>query len=125
MFGEDYEPLGKIKSLMVECHNANRKWWADLETGLPKERNVGEMLMLIVSELCETLEGHRKNLMDAHLPHRRAEEVELADALIRLLDYAEGRGLDLEGAFWEKMTFNRFREDHKDEHRRGANGKRY
>lgn len=124
-FNDHYEPVGKIKALMLACHEDNKKWWTDLETGLPKERNTGEMLLLIVSEICEAMEGHRKNLVDAHLPHRKAEEVELADALIRLLDYAEGRGLDLEGAFWQKMTYNRMREDHTDEHRRGVNGKRY
>lgn len=117
--------MESIKDLCVYVHDANKKWWLDLETGLPKERNVGEMLMLIVSEIAEAMEGHRKNLMDSHLPHRKAEEVELADALIRLLDYAEGRGLDLDGAFWEKMTYNNFRADHKDEHRKGPNGKRY
>jgi hypothetical protein len=34
------------------------------------------------------MEGERKNLMDDHLPHRRSAEVELADALIRIFDYA-------------------------------------
>lgn len=117
--------MESIKELCEICHDANKKWWVDLETGLPKQRNAGEMLMLIVGEIAEAMEGHRKNMMDAHLPHRKAEEVELADALIRLCDYAEGRELDLDGAFWEKMLYNRTRVDHTDEHRKGVNGKRY
>ena len=117
--------MESIKELCEEVHKANKHWWVDLETGQHKQRNYGEMLMLVTSELAESLEGDRKDLMDTHLPRRKAKEVELADALIRLLDIAEGTGMDLEGAFWEKMSYNRIREDHKDEHRRGANGKRY
>ncbi len=74
-----------------------------------KERNVGEMLMLITSELSEGLEGHRKNLMDDHLPHRSSLEVELADAMIRILDMAGGLQLDLGGAVAEKLAYNRNR----------------
>jgi NTP pyrophosphatase (non-canonical NTP hydrolase) len=114
-----------INQLASQVHEANRKWWVDLETGLPKARNVGEMLMLTVSELAEALEGHRKGLMDDKLPHRQMLEVELADALIRLLDIAGGLGLDLGGAYVEKMQFNAERADHKRENRLAEGGKRY
>lgn len=62
---------------------------------LHKDRNLGELLMLAVSELAEALEGHRKNRMDDHLPHRKMAEVELVDFLIRMFDVAGGLGLDL------------------------------
>ena len=101
------------------------KWWVNLETGAPKDRNPGEMLMLVVSEVAEAMEGVRKNLMDDKLPHRKAEEVELADALIRILDYCEGRGLDIAGAVEEKMKYNRNRADHTREARLAANGKKF
>jgi hypothetical protein len=78
-----------------EVHAANAKWWHDLETGERIERNKGELLMLVVSEIAEAMEGERKNLMDDHLPHRKMAEVEMADAYIRLLDYAAGFGVDL------------------------------
>lgn len=71
-------------------HAANAKWWQDLETGKPIPRNAGELLALVISEICECLEGERKNLMDDHLPHRKMAEVEMADAYIRLLDFAGG-----------------------------------
>lgn len=64
-------------------------------------------------------------LMDDKLPHRRMAEVELADALIRILDYAAGFGYDLQGAFDEKMAYNAKREDHKHEARRLAGGKQF
>jgi NTP pyrophosphatase (non-canonical NTP hydrolase) len=114
-----------ITRLANDVHCANAKWWVDLETGEPIKRNVGEMLALVHSEISEALEGHRKNLMDDKLPHRPMVEVELADAMIRILDLAAGLNLDLGGAFVEKMAFNATREDHSREHRMSANGKKY
>jgi len=108
-----------------EVHEANRKWWEDLETGKRIERNKAEMLCLIHSEVSECLEGVRKDLMDDHLPHRKMEEVELADALIRILDYAAGHGLDIHGAYIDKMAYNAQRADHKRENRLLAHGKKF
>jgi hypothetical protein len=84
-----------LNELALDVHAANEKWWTDLETGKPKQRNVGEMLMLMVSELAEAMEGDRKDLMDDKLPHRKMLEVELADALIRGLDLAGHRVKDI------------------------------
>lgn len=108
-----------------EVHAANIKWWQDIDTGLPIKRNKGELLALIHSEVSEALEGERKNLMDDKLPHRKMAEVELADAVIRIFDYAAGFGYDLQGAYEEKMAFNATREDHKHEARRVAGGKQF
>ena len=90
-----------------------------------KERNTGELLMLCVSELAEAMEGHRKNLPDDKLPHRSMFEVELADCLIRIFDLAGARGLDLGGAFIEKMDYNARRLDHTHEQRKMPGGKKY
>lgn len=114
-----------IARMMIDVHTQNFKWWVSLETGEPLDRNVGEMLMLITSELAEAMEGHRKNLMDDKLPHRPMIEVVLADAMIRILDMAAGLELDLPGAYVEKMEFNAEREDHKREARLAKNGKKY
>lgn len=81
-----------------EVHAANQKWWHDLETGEPIRRNFGELIALCHSELSEALEGHRKNLMDDKLPHRKMAEVELADTVIRIFDIAAGLGMDLQGS---------------------------
>ncbi len=107
------------------CHEANVLWWTDPVTGERLIRNKGEMLMLIVSEISEAMEGVRKNLQDDHLPHRKMEEVELADALIRIFDYGGAYGLDLQCAFDEKMKYNASREDHKIEARLKSNGKKF
>jgi hypothetical protein len=114
-----------INSIAAHVHNMNTRWWRDPATGYLIERNVGEMLMLVTSELAEALEGHRKGLMDDKLPHRRMFEVELADALIRLLDIAGGLGLDLGGAMVEKLAYNATRQDHTDAARLSPGGKKY
>jgi hypothetical protein len=108
-----------------QCHEDNIKWWQDLETKQPLKRNKGELLALIHSEISECLEGERKDLMDDKLPHRKMAEVELADALIRIFDYAAAFGYDLQGAYEEKRAFNAVREDHKHEARRIAGGKQF
>ena len=76
-------------------HAANLNWWRDINTGQPIKRNEKELLALVISEVIEALEGERKNLMDDKLPHRKMAEVEMADAYIRLLDFAGGFGIDL------------------------------
>lgn len=100
-------------------------WWNDLQTGEPLNRNKGELLCLIHSEISEALEGERKNSMDKHLPNRREAEVELADAVIRIFDYAGAYGYDIIGAMVEKAEYNTKRADHKVENRKAEHGKKY
>jgi NTP pyrophosphatase (non-canonical NTP hydrolase) len=108
-----------------ESHQNNMKWWQDINTGEKIQRNKGELIALMHSELSEALEGARKGKMDDHLPHRLSEEVELADALIRIFDYAGAYGLDLEGAYQEKTAYNKWRQDHTHEARRAQDGKKF
>lgn len=115
-----------LNDYAAECHTANQKWWVSIEDGVtPLQRNKGELLMLVVSEVAEAMEGERKGLMDDKLPHRKMAEVELADALIRIFDYSAAFGYDLEGAYREKMAYNAVREDHKHEARALAGGKKW
>jgi NTP pyrophosphatase (non-canonical NTP hydrolase) len=116
--------LGGLNDTQYLCHMLARRsgWWNNVD---PKDKNVlGTKICLMHSELSEALEGVRKDKMDDHLKHRPAEEVELADALIRIFDYAGVRQLDLAGAVIEKLAYNQKRADHKPENRALDGGKK-
>ena len=87
-----------LNALCGLCRSLNDKWWRSPDTLSPIERNGGELIALMHSELSEALEGLRKDRADEHLPHRKSVEVELADTLIRIFDFAGELGLDLGGA---------------------------
>lgn len=116
-----------INEIVNECHGRAKSagWYTDLKTGEPLDRNVPEMLALIHSEVSEALEGYRKKLNDSHLPNRSSIEVELADALIRIVDLAGYLNLDLGGAYADKLYYNAQRQDHKIENRLKENGKQF
>lgn len=110
------------KTIHESCVAAG--WYSDINTGQPIKRNFGEVIALMHSELSEALEGWRKNLMDDHLTDRKMVEVELADAIIRILDTAHYEGLDIGGAIQAKFAYNQHRADHKIENRLKENGKK-
>lgn len=120
-----------VNFLKKVIHKDTKAWWKDLDTeesvlNYPKKHLntwIGTKLMLVCSEIGEAMEGLRKDQMDDKLPHRKMIEVELADAIIRILDLSEGLGLDVGGAMAEKLEFNRNREDFKVENRKKDGGK--
>jgi hypothetical protein len=71
--------------------------------------NVGEAIALMHSELSEALEADRKDLMDDKIPSRTGTEVEMADAIIRILHFSARKGYDIEGAVMEKIAYNKTR----------------
>ena len=73
-------------------------------------RNDGEMIALMHSELSEALEAIRKPKQDEHCPEFQSIEIELADCIIRILDYADARRLRLGEALLAKHRFNITRE---------------
>lgn len=93
----------KTMSQWIEqCHRGakDKGFW-------DKDRNVGEMLMLIVSELGEAVEAHRKG--QHGLLKKDTFEDELADTVIRLFDLCGGLGIDLEKQVEWKLEFNKSR----------------
>ena len=77
------------KTLAKKIHEDNvaMGWWDD------PDECIFQKLQLVSTEIAEATEGARKNLMDTHLKNRKMEEVEYADAMIRILDI--GGKLDL------------------------------
>ena len=91
-----------------------------------KSSRVGLKLMLAVSELGEALEAVRKDLgPDDHIPQHSAEAAEIADCILRLMNYATDRKLDLAGALVDKNEYNRNRADHLEAGRTQKYGKKF
>lgn len=69
---------------------------------------MGLKISLMHSELSEALEAIRKNLdkPDEHVPTFKSLEVELADCVIRIMDFAQEFGLNVGGAIRAKHDFN-------------------
>ncbi len=101
----------------IDCHVCSG-------TGIDPNRNIGELLMLIVSELGEALEAHRKGVYGSiesfefdtiqasdidlgkayHNYLKDTFEDELADVFIRLFDLCGY--LDLKDVYFEEMTID-------------------
>lgn len=129
MTSDDYINIESSGSILRDyCFQASRNagWWDDKD-GNPKPLTleaIATKLCLVHSEISEALEGVRRDLMDDKLPHRKMIEVELADAVIRIMDLAGRMNLDIGGAIVEKMAYNTQRADHKPENRNAEGGKK-
>ena len=122
--------LKVLDTIAADCNGRAREkgFW-------DKERNVGETMALITSELSEALSAHQKgrfanleafekdiesgrDFIEAFREHiKDSYEDEYADAFIRLFDAVGGYGIPISKYIEYKMEFNLSRERH--------NGKRY
>lgn len=112
--------IAALRSIQEKLHSsAVKAGWHK------KPREAGTDCALIHSEVSEAMEGFRKDLNDDHLPHRKMAEVEMADAVIRIMDTCGKYGFDLAGAMAEKFAYNQVRPDHKLENREKEGGKKF
>ena len=113
-----------VNELAQEIHKRN------IEKGFYEdEKNIGEMLCLIHSEVSEALEADRKDNYckvnakslggwiddEDFKQHYSVEakytfEEEMADIFIRVLDMCAFKGIDIENHVKCKMRYNNFRE---------------
>tara|TARA_R100000781_G_scaffold7384_1_gene7148 strand:+ start:127 stop:453 length:327 start_codon:yes stop_codon:yes gene_type:complete len=76
-----------------------------------KDRNAGEAIALMHSELSEALEALRQgNPASDKIVEFDSLTEELADTVIRIMDFSKGRGLLLAEAILAKMEYNLDRE---------------
>lgn len=108
-----------IEDYIDESHRiaVNHGWWGDdAPYGNYEDRNLGEQIALMHSELSEALEEYRNHGLDplkflyyeANKPEGIA--VEFADLLIRVFDTCGRYGIPLSAALIAKMRYNETRE---------------
>jgi NTP pyrophosphatase (non-canonical NTP hydrolase) len=89
----------------VDVHDTavSKGWWED-------ERNGAEVIALMHSELSEALEALRHdNPADDKVPDFNGVEAELADVIIRIMDYAVHENLRVAEALIAKIEYNKTR----------------
>jgi len=105
-----FEGLNKMAKEIYQ-NNKEKGFW-------DRERNVGETLMLIVTELAEAMEAYRSgNLSPLPVIDEEDHEIfrdvfkdtfedEIADTLIRILDFCGGMDIDIEWHVKNKVRYN-------------------
>tara|TARA_R110001592_G_C12591795_1_gene694712 strand:+ start:24 stop:350 length:327 start_codon:yes stop_codon:yes gene_type:complete len=91
-------------SKKVYVNAVNHGFWQE-------EPNDGERMALIHAEVSEALEALRNgNPSSNKIIEFSSLEEELADVVIRIMDYAFGNDLDIAGAVIAKIEYNKNRE---------------
>lgn len=71
----------------VYARNVKAGWWTNIENGTPKKRNVGELFILMVTELAEAYRAYVNREQDDKLPEFPGVGVEMGDLMIRIADF--------------------------------------
>ena len=94
-----------VFDMMQESHHGDmidKGFWPE-----GKERNIGESIMLIVTELAEGFEDYRNDMScSLKIPDFTPLEEEFADVILRIMDLAGGTGLRIAEALVAKKRHN-------------------
>ena len=97
-----------LNKLAAKIHNNAKKhgWWDE-------ERSLPEVMMLVVTEVAEVVEearnGHESREIYYVDTKPEGIPIEIADAMIRLLDYCAHANIDIDDAMKTKMNYNKSR----------------
>lgn len=100
-----------LNELAKECYENSKAhgFW-------DASQNVGEKFALMHSEISEAFEEHRAGQPSDKVYHSgpgfhkpEGIPIELADCMIRILDFCGAYGIDIEAAIKEKMEYNKTR----------------
>jgi len=105
--------LKTISDWQYEAHKLAREkgWWDE-------DRSIGDLLMLVTCEVAEAFEEYRKGHTPTEVyystdkrgnPKPEGIPVELADVVIRIMDFCERYGIDLHSQIRDKMEYNTYR----------------
>lgn len=88
---------------MIHENAVQHGWWLE-------QRPLLETLMLVVAELVEAAEEYRnhRDMNEVYVLDGKPEgiPIELADAVIRILDLCGAEGIDIEAAMVSKHAYN-------------------
>lgn len=104
----DQREISDQKFIESFCRKTEQAYRIAVEKGFyDKQISDGELLCMIHGELSEAMEAVRTgNPPDNHLPNFSSLEVELADAIIRIMGMCGYKNLNVAQAIVEKIRYN-------------------